>query len=74
MIVDTDSGCLLRIQRPIHTSTLTAQLVRKIHHQRGVSDVKLLRYQQRFQTPLLPRIVNRWNTAEQKWQLNEGDI
>ena len=74
MIVDTDSGCLLRIQRPVHTATLTAQLVRKIHHQKGVSDVKLLRYQQRFQTPLLPHIVDRWNTAEQKWQIHEEDI
>ena len=74
MIVDTDSGCLLRIQRPIHTSTLTAQLVRKIHDQKGVSDVKLLRFQQRFQTPLLPDIVDRWNPVDQKWQIIEGDI
>lgn len=74
MIIDTDSGCLLRIQRPIHTATLTSQLVRKIHNQRGVSDVKLLRYQQRFQMPLLLDIIDRWNTEEQKWEINEGDI
>ncbi len=74
MFINTNSGCLLRIQRPVHTSALTGQLIRKIHNQQGVTDVKLLRYKQRLQTPLLPAIVDRWNAAEQEWQLEEGDI
>ncbi len=74
MVINTDSGCILRIQRPVHTSTLTAQLIRKIHSQRGVTDVKLLRYQKRFRTPLLTSIVDRWNTKEQRWHIQEGDI
>ncbi|MFX1564494.1 MAG: hypothetical protein ACFFCH_00725 [Promethearchaeota archaeon] len=74
MIITTDSGCLLRIQRPVHTATLTGQLIRKIHNQRGVRDVKLLRYQGRLQTPLLPDIVHRWNTDKQKWMVQEEDI
>ena len=41
---------------------------------KGVSDVRLLRYQQQFETPILPVIVDRWNTAEQKWVLKEGDV
>lgn len=74
MFVNTSSGCLLRIQRPIHTSSLTGQLIRKIHRQDGVTDVKLLRYQQRFKTPLLSAIVDKWNTEEQRWNIEEGDI
>jgi hypothetical protein len=74
MVITTDSGCVLRIQRPVHTSTLTGQLIRKIHNQRGVRDVKLLRYRDRLQTPLLPEIVQRWNTEEQKWTVRKEDI
>jgi hypothetical protein len=74
MVVNTDSGCLLRIQRPVHTSALTAQLIRKIHRQRGVENVKLLRYQRTLRPPLITALVNRWNTAEQKWDIQEGDL
>jgi hypothetical protein len=74
MIVTTDSGCVLRIQRPVHSASLTAQLIRKIHHQRGVSDVKLLRYQDRLPNQYFPIIIKRWSTAEQKWQIQDGDI
>ncbi len=74
MVISTDSGCLLRIQRPVHTSTLTGQLIRKIHKHRGVKDVKLLRYQDRLQTPLLQHIVHKWNTEEQTWTVTEEDI
>jgi hypothetical protein len=74
MVLNTDSGCVLRIQRPVHTSSLIAQLIRKIHHQRGVIDVKLLRYQRSFQMPLFRSIANHWNAEEQKWLIQEGDI
>ena len=74
MIINTDSGCVLIIQRPVHSATLTPQLIRKIHHQRGVSDLKLLRYHVRFPRKYFPGIVKRWNTAEQKWQIQDGDI
>jgi hypothetical protein len=74
MIINTDSGCVLRIQRPVHSATLTAQLIRKIHNQRGVSDVKLLRYQGRMPRQYSPGIAERWNTKEQKWQIQDGDI
>lgn len=74
MVLNTDSGCVLRIQRPVHTSALTAQLIRKIHHQRGVTDVRLLRYQRSFQMPLFRSVADRWNTEEQNWLIREGDI
>jgi hypothetical protein len=74
MVLNTNSGCALRIQRPVHTSTLTAQLIRKIHRQIGVTDVRLLRYQRSFQMPLFMNIATRWNTEEQKWFIQEGDI
>ncbi len=74
MTFNTDSGCFLRIQRPIHTSTLTGQLIRKINHQKGVFDVKLLRFQWRIQMPILPKIVDCWNIEEQKWLIQEDAI
>ncbi|MFX1403702.1 MAG: HTH domain-containing protein [Promethearchaeota archaeon] len=74
MIVKTDSGCVLRIQRPVHSATLTAQLIRKIHRQIGVTEVKLLRYPDRLPSQYFPGMVERWNTANQKWEIQVGDI
>ncbi len=74
MYSNSNLGCFLDIKRPVHTSALTGQLLRKIRHEQGVSDVKLVRYQWRSQVPLLPTIVDRWNKDEQQWHIQEGDI
>lgn len=74
MFFTTDLGCLLRIQRPAYASSLTGQLVRKIYHEKGVSDVMLLRYQWRFLAPMMPDFIDRWDVEKQRWNLHEGDI
>ncbi|MFX1300307.1 MAG: hypothetical protein ACFFAL_03685 [Promethearchaeota archaeon] len=70
----TDSGCILLIQRPAHTSALTGQLLRAIQKEPGVSDVKLLRYQWHAVSLRHVGIVDRWNEESQKWEVLEGDI
>ena len=70
----TDSGCILHIQRPAHTSALTGQLLRSIQKEPEVSDVKLLRYQWRIVSTRHVDIVDRWNEEEQEWEIHDGDI
>ncbi|MFW9830831.1 MAG: hypothetical protein ACFFD8_03570 [Candidatus Thorarchaeota archaeon] len=70
----TDRGCLLNIQRPARTSELTGQLIRLIHREPGISDVKLLRYQWRIISPIAIDVNSRWETKKQKWNVQEGDI
>ncbi|UCH02719.1 MAG: hypothetical protein JSV20_02740 [Candidatus Bathyarchaeota archaeon] len=70
----TDSGCILHIQRPAHTSALTGQLIRALQKEPGVSEVKLLRYQWQVVSPRHVDIVDRWNEELQKWEILEGDI
>lgn len=70
----TDSGCIFNIQRPAHNPTLTSQLLRSIHNEPGVSDVKLLRYQWRILSTRHVEIVNFWDEENQRWNIEEGVI
>jgi len=70
----TDTGCILNVQRPVHASSLTGQLLRTIHREPGVSDVNLLRHQWRLfsQSPIAD--VRMWDVENQRWLVQEGDI
>lgn len=70
----TNTGCILRFQRPARTSELTGHLIRILHREPGVSDVKLLRYQWRITSPLSIDINSRWDKEKQHWNIQEGDI
>jgi hypothetical protein len=70
----TGCGCILNVQRPIHASSLTGQLLRTIHREPGVSDVNLLRYQWRLLSQSGLDDIRRWNVERQKWLVQEGDI
>lgn len=70
----TDTGCILNVQRPVHASSLTGQLLRTIHQEPGVSNVMLLRYQWRVLSHQPIDDIYRWDVKNQKWLLQQGDI
>ena len=70
----TDSGCILNVQRPIHASSLTGQLLRTIRCEPGVSDVNLLRYQWRLLSHPPIADIRKWDVENQRWLIQEGDI
>jgi hypothetical protein len=70
----TDSGCILNVQRPIHASSLTGQLLRTIHREPGVSDVNLLRYQWRLLSHPPTADIRMWDVENQRWRIQEGDL
>ncbi len=74
IILTTSLGCELSFQRPMRYTAVMGRLIRAIHREEGVRDIKLLRFQSRLTPPLQLDIVNLWDDERQSWILGEGDI
>lgn len=70
----TNIGLMLFFQRPSFGSSITSQLIRSLHQEKDVIDIQLLQYRWRFTPPSVLDIVSRWDSTQQSWILEEGDI
>ncbi len=72
--VETNVGLTFTFHRPSRCASITGLLAETFNRVKGVSNIKIFRYEPTFSPQLFTRTADRWDESRQRWVLQKGDI